>query len=73
MKICAVFYFELQRSLDITIQVACFKNFRTNVSKLAGEFMTENLSQLRPVKFLDQVSVMVLTMTMFVDEMQLRH
>ena len=41
MKICAVFYFELQRSLDITIQVACFKNFWTNVSKLAGEFMTE--------------------------------
>ena len=35
MKICAVFYFELQRSLDITIQVACFKNFWTNVSKLA--------------------------------------
>ena len=34
MKICAVFYFELQRSLDITIQVACFKNFWTNVSKL---------------------------------------
>ena len=73
MKICAVFYFELQRSLDITIQVACFKDFWTNVSKLAGEFMTENLSQLRPVKFLDQVSVMVLTVTMFVDEKQLRH
>ena len=35
--------------------------------------MTENLSQLGPVKFPDQVSVMVLTMTMFVDEMQLRH
>ena len=50
-----------------------FQGFWTNVSKLAGEFMTENLSQLRPVKFLDQVSVMVLTMTMFVDEMQLRH
>ena len=43
------------------------------MSKLAEEFMTENLSQLRPVKLLDQVSVMVLTMTMFVDEMQLRH
>ena len=40
------------------------KNFWTNVSKLAGEFMTENLSQLRPVKCLDQVSVMVLTMTL---------
>ena len=31
-----------------------------------------NLSQLRPVKFLGQVSVMVLMMKMFVDEMILR-
>ena len=43
------------------------------MSKIAGEFITENLSQLRPVKFLDQVSVMVLTMMMFLDEMKLRH
>ena len=46
------------------IQVICFKHFWTNESKLAGESMTENLIGL--------VSVMVLMMTMFVDEMKLR-
>ena len=53
------------------IQVICFKHFWTNVSKLAGESMIKNLNQLRPVKFLGLVSVMVL-MTTFVDEMILR-
>ena len=67
------FYFELQKSLGRMIQVICFKHFWTNVSKLAGESMIKNLSQLRPVKFLGLVSVMVLMMTMFVDEMILRH
>ena len=42
------------------------------MSKLAGESMIKNFSQLRPVKFLGLVSVMVLMMTMFVDEMILR-
>ena len=72
MKIFAAFCCELQRSLDRMIQVICFKHFWTNVSKLAGESMIKNLSQLRPVKFLGLVSVMVLMMTMFVDEMKLR-
>ena len=71
MKICAAFYCELQRSLDRMTQVICFKHFWTNVSKLAGESMMKNLSQLRPVKFLGLVSVMALMMTMFVEEMKL--
>ena len=50
-----------------------FQAFWTNVSKLAGESMIKNLSRLKPVKFLGLVSVMVLMMTMFVDEMILRH
>ena len=54
------------------IQVICFKHFWTNVSKLTGESMIKNLSQLRPVKFLGLVSMVVLMMTMFVDEMILR-
>ena len=62
------FYCKLQRSLDRMIQVNYFKHFWTNVSKLAGESMIKNLNQLRPVKVLGQVSVMVLMMTMFVDE-----
>ena len=66
------FYCELQRSLYRMIQVICFKHFGTNVSKLAGESMIKNLSQLRPVKFLGLVSVMALMMTMFVGEMKLR-
>ena len=40
------------------IQVICFKHFLMNVSKLAGESMIKNLSQLRPVKFLGLVSLM---------------
>ena len=44
------FYCELQKSLDRMIQVIFFKHFWTNVSKLAGESMIKNLSQLRPVK-----------------------
>ena len=63
MKICAAF-----RSLDRMIQVICFKHFWMNVSKLVGESMIKNLSQLRTEKFLGLVSVMVLMMTMFVDE-----
>ena len=51
------FYCELQRSVDRMIQVICFKHFWTNVSKLAGESMIKNLSQLRPVKCLGLVSV----------------
>ena len=47
----------LQRAIDRMIQVICFKHFWTNVSKLAGESMIKNLSQLRPVKFLGPVSV----------------
>ena len=66
------FYCELQRSLDRMIQVICSKHFWMNVSKLAGESMIKNLSKPRPVKFLSLVSVMVLMMTMFVDEMKLR-
>ena len=42
------------------------------MSNLSGESMIKNLSQLRPVKFLALVSVMVLTTTMFVDEMKQR-
>ena len=49
----------------------CFKHFWTNVSKFASS-MIKNLSQLGPVKFLGLVSVMVLIMTMFLDEMKLR-
>ena len=67
------FYCELQRSLDRMIQVVCLKQFWKNVSKLPGESMIKNLSQLRPVKFPGLVSVMVLMMMMFVDEMKLRH
>ena len=50
---------QLLRALDRMIQVICFKHFWTNVSKLAGESMIKNLSQLimRPVKFLGLVSV----------------
>ena len=70
-KLCS-FNRELQRSLDRMIKVICFKHFWTNVSKLAGESMIKNLNQLRLVKFLGLVSVMVLMM-MFVDEMKLRH
>ena len=66
------FYCELQRSLDKMIQAICFKHFWINVSKLAGESMIKNLSQLRPVKFPGLVSAMVLMVTMFVDEMKLR-
>ena len=66
------FYCELQRSLDRMIQVICFKHFWTNVSKLAGESMIKNLSQLRPVKFLGLVPVMVLMMMAFVDQVKLR-
>ena len=53
-------------------QVICFKQFWTSVSKLAGESMIKNLSQLRPVKCLGLVSVIALMMIMFVDEMKLR-
>ena len=42
------------------------------MSKLEEESMIKNLSQLRPVKFLGLVSMMVLMMTMFADEMKLR-
>ena len=42
------------------------------MSKLAEESVIKNLIQLRPVKFLGLLSVMVLMMTMFVDEMKLR-
>ena len=72
MKICAAFYCELQRSLDRMIQIICFKHFWTNVSKLAGESVIKNLIQLGPMKFLGLLSVMVLMMTMFVDEIKLR-
>ena len=44
-----------------------------DVSKLAGESMIKNLSQLRQVKFLGLVSLMVLMMTMFVEKMKLRY
>ena len=43
------------------IQAICFNHFWTNVSKLAGESMIKNLSQLRPVKFLGLVSVKQIT------------
>ena len=48
------FYCKLQKRLDRTIQVICFKHFWTDVSKFAGKYMIKNLSQLRPVKFLKQ-------------------
>ena len=49
-----------------------FQAFLMNVSKLAGESMIKNLSQLRSEKFLGLVLV-VLMMTIFVDEMKLRN
>ena len=72
MKICAAFTLRSKKVFTEWFKVICFKHFWTNVSKLAGESMIKNLSQLRPVKFLGLVSVMVLMMTMFVDEMILR-
>ena len=72
MKICAAFYCELQRNLNRMIEVICFKYFWTNVSKLAGESMIKSLRELRPVKFPGLMSVMVLIITTFLDEIKLR-
>ena len=72
MKICASFTLS-SKTFGQNDSSYLFQEFWMNVSKFAGESMIKNLSQLRPVKFLGLVSVMVLMMTMFVDEMILRH